>query len=145
MSRVPPGLDFETWGFSAEEILTMQRQARGLGCVTLLVAFCFCAGAQGNETIEYRPERARHLSGVVTDIAGQPIPGAVVEDCDSHFKQVLTSTRTDANGQFSFSNVKYGSKHYLNVRYPAFDLDHHTVTISMFAKSKLRIRLHVGT
>jgi len=60
----------------------MQRQARTLGCLFLLAAFWALAAAQGNETIVYRPEKARHLSGEVTDATGRAISGAVVEDCD---------------------------------------------------------------
>ncbi len=122
----------------------MQRPLRSFVCLFLLGAFSIAVEAQGNQTIEYLPEKARHLSGIVTDINDQPIPGVVVEDCDSQFKHVLRSVTTDAVGQFAFSNVKFGSKHYLSFRFPAFDLDHHVVTISLFAKSRLRIRLHVG-
>ena len=52
---------------------------------------------------------------------------------------------TDANGRFSFSNVRYGSKHYLNVRVPNMNLDRRIVTISLFAKSELKIKLYPGT
>ncbi len=78
-------------------------------------------------------------------MTGQPVSGVVVEDCDPQFKQVLRSVTTDANGHFSFSKVRYGSKHYLSFRFPAFDLEHHVVTISLFAKPQMRIRLQVGT
>jgi hypothetical protein len=119
--------------------------ARILSGLLIIVALLLSARAQGNMTIEHQPEKARHLAGVVTDTAGQPFSGAIVEDCDSGFKQVLRSTTTDINGKFSFSSATHGSEHYLNVRYPNMDFDHRIVTISVFARSRLKIELHPGT
>jgi len=116
-----------------------------LSCAFLLMVFAGAARSQGNETVEYQPEKARHLAGLVTDVTGKPIAGVVVEDCDANFKQVLGSVTTDINGRFSFSHVKHGSKHYLKIRFPNYDLDQHIVTISLFAKARLNVQLHVGT
>ena len=123
----------------------MRRYAARLSCAFFLIGFSVTACPQGNETIEYQPEKVRHLAGVVTYATGETIPGVVVEDCDSDFKHVLRSVTTDARGTFSFSNVKYGSKQNLNVRCPNYDFDHHIVTISLFGKARLIIRLYPGT
>jgi len=123
----------------------MRRVAARLSCAFFLIVFSVTACPQGNQTIEYQPEKVRHLAGVVTYTTGETISGVVVEDCDTDFKHVLRSVTTDASGRFSFSHVKFGSRHYLSVRFPNYDLDHHIVTIGHFAKAGLIITLHPGT
>jgi len=61
----------------------MRRYAARLSCAFFLIGFSVTACPQGNETIEYQPEKVRHLAGVVTYATGETIPGVVVEDCDS--------------------------------------------------------------
>lgn len=123
----------------------MTRRLRAIG--SLLAAFTLAVPliAQGNQIVELLPTDARHLAGVVTDATGAGISGALVEDCDSTYKRVIASEKTDANGHFSFPNARYGSVHYLSVRCPNFDLTHVKVMIGSLAKRGLRIRLAVGT
>jgi hypothetical protein len=123
----------------------MRRIAIQIGLVLALLLFELPALAQGNMTVEYKPVNVRHLAGVVTYADGQGIVGAIVEDCDPTFKQVLGSATTDRNGRFSFPHAKYGSIHYLNVRYPGLDLTRIPVTIRLFAKAELRLHLIPGT
>ena len=115
------------------------------GMVVTLFIFALPAHAQGNMTVEYKPVNVRHLAGVVAYADGQGIVGAIVEDSDPTFKQVLGSATTDRNGRFSFPHAKYGSVHYLNIRYPGLDLTRIPVTIRFFAKAELRLHLIPGT
>ena len=96
-------------------------------------------------TIEYKPRNIRHLAGVVTDVSGAVIPGAVIADCDATYRRVLASTKTDSNGRFNFEHVSLGSRHYLKVDYPNSDEVHMPVKIWPFAGASLHIQLHVGT
>jgi hypothetical protein len=91
------------------------------------------------------PVHVHHLGGIVTDRDGVVIPSAVVEDCDPAFEKVLASAKTDAKGKFLFAGTKYGSTHYLRVRYPGFDLARIKVDVRAFAFGHLVIRLSVGT
>ena len=122
----------------------VRRIAIQLGLVVALLVFVLPAPAQGNEAVVFRQVNVRHLTGQVTDINGESISGAVVEDCDPTFNRVLVSTTTDANGRFSFTQAKNGTVHYLNVRYPNFDLTRIPVKLRFFARSEVHIKLHVG-
>jgi hypothetical protein len=103
------------------------------------------ACAQANMTIEYRLKNIRHLAGIVTYTDGAIVPGAIVADCDSTYKHVLASTKTDANGRFSFSHAKLGSRHYIKVDYPNFNEVHMPVKIWPFAKADLKVSLYPRT
>jgi hypothetical protein len=116
-----------------------------IGLVLALFAPALPACAQGDMTIQFRPVNVHNLAGVVTGASGKGFQGAVVEDCDSTYKRVLASTTTDANGRFSFAHAKYGTVHYLNVRYPNFQLIHIPATLRFFARGGLRIHLIPGT
>ncbi len=123
----------------------MCRLAVQIGLILILLTFALPARAQGNMTVVYKPVNVRHLVGVVTYAGSQEgIAGAIVEDCDPTYKHVLNSTITDRNGRFSFPHVKYGSVHYLNVRYPRWDLTRIPVTIRFFAKTELHLDLHIA-
>jgi hypothetical protein len=116
----------------------MRRIAMKIGLVLALMAFALPAQTQGNMTVVYKPVNVRHLNGVVTYSGSREgIMGAIVEDCDPMYKHILASTTTDRSGRFSFPHVKYGSVHYLNVRYPGWDLTRIPVTIRLFAKPEL--------
>jgi len=116
-----------------------------IGLILALIAFALPARAQGNMTVEFKPVNVRHLAGVVTYANSQEgIVGAIVEDYDSKYKQVLASATTDRNGRFSFPRARYGSVHYLNVRYPGWDLTRIPVTIRFFAKNELYLNLYIA-
>ncbi len=94
---------------------------------------------------------ARHLAGIITDMTGKPVPGEVIEDCDSTFTKVYASTKSDEQGNFSFARAKLGSTHYLRMdfyelnRELVFDPMHLTIKIRLFAKTKVFIKLFLAT
>jgi hypothetical protein len=49
---------------------------------------------------------ARSLGAVVHDATGSPIPGVLVEEFSSDWKETLRSTKTDTSGGFTFAPVK---------------------------------------
>jgi hypothetical protein len=116
--------------------------------VLFLLAFALPAGAQ-METVSMFGLKARHLSGTVTTVMGKPVPGEVIEDCDSTFTHVYSSTKSDAQGRFSFAHARFGSTHYLRMgefelnRAAVFNPMHLKVRIRLFARAKLQIRLRL--
>lgn len=148
----------------------MRRLAIQIGLVLALIAFALPAWA-GLETIVVGPVHARHLTGVVVDSAGAPVPGVVIEDCVQTFRQVrapgdteppifeeamildchsepkhvLSSTATDSKGYFKLPHARIGSTHYLYVYCSGFDSMQITVKLRWFAKNNLRIKLVIAT
>jgi hypothetical protein len=122
-----------------------QKLVGGLGLVCMALTLAGPVFAQGNMTIEFRLSKVRHLTGVVADLAGRPFPGAIVEDCDPTYNRVLASATTNGEGRFSLPPGRYGTIHYLKIRYPNFQLVHMPVTIRLFAKPELHIALEPGT
>jgi hypothetical protein len=124
------------------------RIAHRSACCLVLFAFLLLerpAHSQGNQTVEMSPEKVRHLTGVVTDMNGDAVFGATVEDRDSTFGKILATRRTDENGRFSFPKAKRGTRHYLEVISPGFNLTRIPVTLDRDGEDQLRIRLAVGT
>ena len=149
----------------------MRRIAVQIGLVLALLAFALPAHA-GIELITFeQPFHAQNLAGVVVDSTGAPVPGVVIEDCVQTFRQVrgsdhseppvfenamildchsepkhvLSSTTTDSNGRFKLTHAKMGSTHYLYVYCPGFDPMQITVKLRWFARRNLRIKLHIAT
>ena len=78
--------------------------------------------AQGVSTIEYeKVQVARSLAAVVVDPTGSPIPGVLVEECSSDWKESLRSTKTDTAGSFTLAPVKGRSVYYLQLRMNGFN------------------------
>lgn len=100
--------------------------------------------AQGNETIQMRPVKAQKLAGIVR-AAGQPIQNVHVEEGDEGWKNVLTSTKTDADGHFRLTPVGKGPMHYLRIYAPNFNVSEYPVKLSRFARAELQLAIHVGT
>jgi hypothetical protein len=116
-----------------------------------------------------RPFHAHNLAGVVADQSGAPMPGVLVEECDASFsplpdepagksapvvmlwdcdrdpKHVMSSTKTDANGHFSFARAKKAKAHYLHLSLDGFDPMEVVVKVSRFARSEPRIKMRVAT
>jgi hypothetical protein len=73
-------------------------------------------------TIEIeKVQLARSLAAVVLDSADSPIPGVLVEEFSSDWKESLRSTKTDATGGFTFAPVKGRDVYYLQLRMNGFD------------------------
>jgi hypothetical protein len=141
-------------------------------CLVVVFLACAIPAWAGYELIEIvRPLRAHHLAGLVVDLRGAPVPGALIEDCvqtfgqvrlpgdaeppvfekdislDCHLepKHVLASATTDADGHFMFPHTKMGTTHYLYVTAHGFDPEQITVKLRRFAKENLRIQIKVAT
>jgi hypothetical protein len=88
----------------------------------LLFLFPAHLHAQGASTIEYeKAQVARSLAAVVVDPTGSPIPGVLVEECSSDWKESLRSTKTDTAGGFTLSPVKGRRVYYLQLRMNGFN------------------------
>jgi hypothetical protein len=119
--------------------------ARQSALAALLLIAMPCL-AQGNETIVMRPVKAHQLAGIVTVWQSEQPSGKVhVEECDSSWEHVLASTMTDDQGRFHLTPTAKGSVHYLRIYAPGYDISEYTVRLSRFAKTELRLELHVGT
>jgi hypothetical protein len=95
-----------------------------LVCVVSGLLFLFPTHlyAQGVSIIEYeKVQLARSLTALVHDPTGSPIPGVLVEECSSDWKESLRSTKTDTAGGFSFAPVKGRSVYYLQLKMNGFN------------------------
>lgn len=88
---------------------------------------------------------ARSLSAVVSDPAGSPIPGVVVEELSSDWKESLRSTKTDAAGGFTFAPVKGRDVYYLQFRMNGFNPLRVRVKIDLKRGKKLQLKMEIAT
>jgi hypothetical protein len=88
---------------------------------------------------------ARSLAAVVLDPTGSPIPGVLVEEFSSGWKESLRSTKTDAKGGFSFAPVKRRDVYYLQLRMNGFDPLRVLVKIDPKQGKYLRLKLWVAS
>jgi len=73
------------------------------------------AQGQGISVIELqRVFKAKALAGIVT-FAGQPVPGALVEECTPGWKDQVAVTQTDDKGHFRLPRGETKGVHYLRV------------------------------
>jgi len=79
------------------------------------------------------------------DSSGAIVSGVVIEDFDPTYKHVLATSKTDANGHFSFPEAKIGTTHYLHFKSNGFNPMQITVRLKRFTKPSLRIRLVIAT
>jgi hypothetical protein len=78
-----------------------------------------------------RVQVSRSLAAVALDPAGCPIPGVLIEEFSSDWKELLRSTKANEEGRFSFAPVKKRKIYYLQLRKDGFN--------------PLRIRMKVDT
>jgi hypothetical protein len=88
---------------------------------------------------------ATSLAAVVTDITNSPMPGVLVEEFSSDWKQSLRSTKTDAKGGFTLAPVKGRDVYYLQLRMNGFDPLRVRVKIDPKQGKKLRLKLEIAT
>lgn len=99
-----------------------------------------------SETIEIENvQLARSVSAVVRDPAGSPIPGVVVEELSSDWKESLRSTKTDAAGGFTFAPVKGRDVYYLQFRMNGFNPLRVRVKIDLKRGKKLQLKMEIAT
>jgi hypothetical protein len=119
----------------------LSRNVVAIALSTICATLCL---AQGNETIQMLPVKARQLKGIVR-AADQPVQGVHLEECDADWKHILASTMTDANGHFHLTPAGKGPTHYLRIYAPNFDVSEYPVRLSRFAPAELQLTIHVGT
>jgi hypothetical protein len=88
---------------------------------------------------------ATSLAAVVLDPTGSPVPGVLVEEFSSDWKQSLRSTKTDAKGGFILAPVKGRDVYYLQLRMNGFDLLRVRVKIDRKQGKNLRLKLEIAT
>jgi hypothetical protein len=88
---------------------------------------------------------ATSLAAVVTDITGSPVPGVLVEEFSSDWKQSLRSTKTDAKGRFTLASVMGRDVYYLQLRMNGFDPLRVHVKIDPKQGKNLRLKLKIAT
>jgi hypothetical protein len=115
----------------------------------LLFSFLFLVPIQlyaQYATIEIeKVQLARSLAAVVLDPAGYPIPGVLVEEFSSDWKQSLRSTKTNTTGGFTFAPVKGRDVYYLQLRIDGFDPLRLRVKIDHKQGKNLRLKLELAT
>jgi hypothetical protein len=98
------------------------------------------------QTIEIeKVQLARSLAALVLDPAGSPIPGVLVEEFGSDWKESLRTTRTDSAGRFSFAPVKGHEVYHLELRMNGFDPLRVRVKIDPKQGKNLQLKLEVAT
>lgn len=88
---------------------------------------------------------ASSLAAVVTDITGSRMPGVMVEEFSSDWKQSLRSTKTDAKGRFALASVKGRDIYYLQLRIDGFDPLRVRVKLDPKRGKHLRLKLEIAT
>ena len=88
---------------------------------------------------------ATSLAAVVIDTTGSPMPGVLVEEFSSDWKQSLRSTKTDATGGFTLAPAKGRDVYYLQLRMNGFDPLRVRVKIDPKQGKNLRLKLEIAT
>jgi hypothetical protein len=98
------------------------------------------------QTIEIeKVQLARSLGAVVHDPTGSPIPGVLVEEFSSDWKESLRSTKTDTSGGFTFAPVKGRGIYYLQLKMNGFDPLRVRVQLDTKRGTNLQLKMEVAT
>ncbi len=120
------------------------RNAHQMGLL-LHIQGCKCAGFRYQIIEIEKVQLATSLAAVVTDITGTRMPGVLVEEFSSNWKQSLRSTKTDAKGRFTLAPVKGRDVYYLQLRMNGFDPLRVRVKIDPKEGKNLRLTLEIAT
>jgi hypothetical protein len=115
-------------------------------CGILIVLLFFASPARAvYQIVEIeKPFHSRILAGVTLGPDGAPLPGVLIEEFDSDFKNVLRTTTSDEAGCFSFTSAKREGIHNLSFRARGFNPLRIHVGLRRFASKSLRIKLPIG-
>ena len=103
------------------------------------------SGSEMNIEMEHgrRAQNGRaEITGVVADQTGAAIPGAVIVAARSSDRRAWTATANES-GQFRMATVPKGS-YQITVSSPGFGQASGSVTLEVYQRAKLEVRLHVG-
>lgn len=89
---------------------------------------------------------SRTLAGHVTVLGTEEAAsGVTVELCSSDWKTVITSTKSDAKGHFSFKEAEKSGLFYVRFSAPGMDIYQLRVRIDKQGAPELDVRLSVAT
>ena len=98
------------------------------------------------QTIEIeKVQLARSLGAVVHDPTGSPIPGVLVEEFSSDWRESLRSTKTDTEGGFTFAPVNGRGIHYLQLRMNGYNPLRVRVKLDAKRGTNLHLKMEVAT
>ena len=113
------------------------------------VSILFLSVGTGNATVRVVQKEisvSRELAGhVLVKGTDAPAGGVLIELCNSDWKTVLASTKTDEKGYFSLEKPASGRLFYVRVSAPGMDIYELRVRIDKHAANDLTIRLSVAT
>jgi|KBSMisStandDraft_5_1062788.scaffolds.fasta_scaffold1428729_1 hypothetical protein len=96
--------------------------------------------------IQQKPSLSRTLAGhALVRGTNEPLSGVTVELCNSDWKEVLITTKTDKNGYFSLEKPAIGKLYYIRLSAPGMNPYQLRVRIKMQAAQELTIHLSVAT
>jgi hypothetical protein len=118
-------------------------------CLCLIVASLLLLGAAFQAKAQFliiheKPVHLRHVTGVVIDQAGSPIPAAKVELRAVVDHHVLASTITDAEGRFTFPRKRVSTLLELRTSCKNFQIVQYTISVRWIARGKIKIVLPVA-
>lgn len=102
--------------------------------------------AQGVATVEIDEVQLAHsLDAVVHDPTGSPMPGVLVEELSSDWKESLRSTKTNAAGRFTFALVKGRHVYYFQLTSKNFNPLRVRVKVDRGRGKKLELQMELST
>ena len=96
--------------------------------------------------VQKEPSLSRTLAGhALVWGTNEPLSGVTVDLCNSDWKEVLITTKTDNKGYFSLEKPATGKLFYIRLSAPGMNSYQLRVRIKMEAPSELTIHLSVAT
>jgi hypothetical protein len=120
-----------------------------LKCLRLILTGLLLVGAASLAKAQFlvvheKPVHLRHVTGVVIDPAGSPIPAASVELRAVADHHILASMVTDAQGRFTFPRKRDSTLLELRTSCRNFQTVQYTISIKWIAHGKIKIVLPVA-
>ena len=101
--------------------------------------------AQGMAIIEIQNVQLAHsAAAVVRDALGSPIAGVLVEEFSADWKESLRSTKTNAEGRFTFASIKRRKIYYLQLRMDGLNPLRVRVKVDPNRRKELQIEMSVA-
>ena len=112
----------------------------------LIVSLAILIPAQPQYVVEIgNVQLAQSLPAVVRDPAGEPLPGVLVEEFNSDWKESLRSTTTDVAGVFKFAPSKGRNVYHFQLRLNGFNPLRVRVRVDPKRGKELQLQLELAT